>query len=250
MDKQKGLLCLSLPSVFLAGNGGNLRNMAMWDAIKRMGFKGGKVLEPSMGVGNFIGLMPNDVYKKSHVTGIELDGITARIAKLLYPKQTILSQGFETAKLRDGSFDLAISNVPFGDYKLHDTRYAKHNLFIHDYFITRALDLVRPGGVVAFITTSGSLNSGRSMNMRQLAADKARLLGAIRLPGTSFSKNALTDVTTDILFLQRLGEGETNTSPAWTISALPNFPLQKPRPPQLEISASLKKLAWTTPYLG
>lgn len=188
---------------------------AMWDAIKRMGFKGGKVLEPSMGVGNFIGLMPNDVYKKSHVTGIELDGITARIAKQLYPKQTILSQGFETAKLRDGSFDLAISNVPFGDYKLHDTRYAKHNLFIHDYFITRALDLVRPGGVVAFITTSGSLNSGRSMNMRQLAADKARLLGAIRLPGTSFSKNALTDVTTDILFLQRLGEGETNTSPAW-----------------------------------
>ncbi len=188
---------------------------AMWDAIKRMGFKGGKVLEPSMGVGNFIGLMPDDVYKKSHVTGIELDGITARIAKQLYPKQTILSQGFETAKLRDGSFDLAISNVPFGDYKLHDTRYAKHNLFIHDYFITRALDLVRPGGVVAFITTTGSLNSGRSMNMRLLAADKARLLGAIRLPGTSFSKNALTDVTTDILFLQRLGEGETNTSPAW-----------------------------------
>lgn len=186
---------------------------AMYTALGQMGFEGGKVLEPSMGVGNFFGLLPESM-KDSQLTGVELDSISGRIARKLYPNADIKITGYENTKFADNSFDVAIGNVPFGDYSLHDRRYDKDHLLIHDYFFVKTLDKVRPGGIVAFVTSKGTLDKANPA-ARRLMAERADLLGAIRLPNTAFKANAGASVTTDILFLQKR-DTPPEQLPAWT----------------------------------
>lgn len=176
---------------------------AMYEAVGTMEFTPGNILEPSCGIGNFFGLVP-EKYQQSNLYGVELDSLTGRIAKQLYQKAGITIGGFEKTEHPDDFFDLAIGNVPFGEYKVHDKRYDKQNLFIHDYFLTKTLDKVRPGGVVAIITTKGTLDKANS-RVREGLAQKADLLGAIRLPNNAFKVNAGTEVTSDILFFQKRG---------------------------------------------
>jgi N12 class adenine-specific DNA methylase len=186
----------------------------IYDALERLGFTGGRVLEPALGIGHFFGLMPGEMAARSRLTGIELDPLTARIARHLYPDADIRAQGFETAKLVEGSFNLAISNVPFGDYKLRDPRFDDRNFLIHDYFFAKGLEQVRPGGLMVFITSKGTLDKVNS-GLRSYLSDKADLLGAIRLPNTAFKQNANTEVTTDIIFLRKLAGGEKPGGPPW-----------------------------------
>lgn len=173
----------------------------MYQALEQMGVHPDTVLEPAMGVGNFFGLMPESM-QNATLMGVELDSITGRLAKQLYPQANITVDGFERVNLPDNSIDLAVGNVPFGSYKLADPRYDKQNLLIHDYFFVKTLDKVRPGGIVAFITSKGTLDKQDSI-VREYLAQRADLLGAVRLPNNAFSRNAGTDVTTDILFLQK-----------------------------------------------
>jgi hypothetical protein len=186
----------------------------IYEAVERLGFRGGRVLEPALGIGHFFGLMPPEIAARSRLTGIELDPLTASIARHLYPDADIRAQGFEAARLVEASFDLAISNVPFGDYKLHDPQFNDRNFLVHDYFFAKGLQQVRPGGLLVFITSKGTLDKLNS-GLRDYLYDKADLLGAIRLPNTAFQQNANTEVTTDIIFLRRLAEGEKPTGPAW-----------------------------------
>ena len=174
---------------------------AMYQAVERMGLRPGNILEPSCGIGNFFGLLPEGM-QGAKLYGVELDSLTGRIAKQLYQKADITVDGFENTDYPDDFFDLAMGNVPFGNYMVYDRRYIQQNLLIHDYFITKALDKVRPGGVVAFITTKGTMDKQNS-KVRQELAQKADLLGAIRLPNNAFKANAGTEVTTDILFFQK-----------------------------------------------
>lgn len=173
---------------------------AIYEAVGNMGFTAGNILEPSMGIGNFFGLLPEDM-SGSKLYGVELDSITGRIAKQLYPKADITVAGFETTDRRD-FFDLAVGNVPFGNYKVNDKAYNKLNFSIHDYFFAKTLDQVRAGGVIAFITSRYTMDK-ESTEVRKYIAERADLLGAIRLPNNAFKKNAGTEVTTDILFLQK-----------------------------------------------
>lgn len=173
----------------------------MYQALEKMGIHPDTVLEPAMGVGNFFGLLPESM-QNATLMGVELDSITGRLAKQLYPQANITVDGFERVNLPDNSIDLAVGNVPFGSYKLADPRYDKQNLLIHDYFFVKTLDKVRPGGIVAFITSKGTLDKQDS-TVREYLAQRADLLGAVRLPNNAFSRNAGTDVTTDMLFLQK-----------------------------------------------
>ena len=173
----------------------------MYQALERMGVHPDTILEPAMGVGNFFGLLPESM-QNATLMGVELDSITGRLAKQLYPQANITVDGFERVNLPDNSIDLAVGNVPFGSYKLADPRYDKQNLLIHDYFFVKTLDKVRPGGIVAFITSKGTLDKQDS-TVREYLAQRADILGAVRLPNNAFSRNAGTDVTTDILFLQK-----------------------------------------------
>lgn len=187
--------------------------------LSDMGFSKGKLLEPSCGVGNFIGMIPEDMQAK--VTGIELDSLTGRIAKKLYPEAQIQICGFENSNLKSESFDVAVGNVPFGDIRVYDKKYNKENLLIHDYFFFKSLDMVKPGGVVAFITSKGTLDK-RNDTARRLLAEKAEFLGAVRLPNNAFKANAGTEVTSDIIFLQKRTEPITITSenePLWIKTA-------------------------------
>jgi SAM-dependent methyltransferase len=193
---------------------------AMYRAAERFGFKGGRVLEPACGIGHFVGLMPEDMLRRSTVTGIEIDPLTARIAKALYPDADIRAQAFEQTKLADGFYDLAISNVPFGDYTVHDPRWNSYKFSIHDYFFAAALEKVRPGGLMMFITSRGTMDKLDS-TLRELLSARTELLGAIRLPNDAFKKNAGTEVTTDIVMLRKLRPGETPTGPAWKETAEP-----------------------------
>jgi N12 class adenine-specific DNA methylase len=174
---------------------------AMWEAIRRMGFDRGNILEPSMGVGNFFGLLPQSM-AGSKLYGVELDSVTARIAQKLYPSANIQQAGFEKTEFSDAFFDLAIGNVPFGNYQVADKRYDKHGFSIHNYFFAKTLDKVRPGGVVAFITSKFTMDE-RNPKVRKYLAARAELLGAVRLPNNAFLKNAGTETTMDILFLQK-----------------------------------------------
>jgi len=191
---------------------------AMYRAAERFGFKGGRVLEPACGIGHFVGLMPEEMLRRSTVTGIEIDPLTARIAKALYPDADIRAQPFEQTKLADGFYDLAVSNVPFGDYTVHDPRFNNYKFSIHDYFFAAALEKVRPGGLLMFITSRGTMDKLDS-TLRELLSTRTELLGAIRLPNDAFKKNAGTEVTTDIVMLRRLHPGETPTGPAWKETA-------------------------------
>ena len=172
----------------------------IYDAVERMGFRSGNILEPSMGVGNFFGMLP-DTMQDSRLYGVELDSITGRIAKKLYPQADITVAGFETTDRRD-FYDLAVGNVPFGQYKVNDKAYNKLGFSIHNYFFAKAIDQVRPGGVVAFVTSRYTLDS-KDSSARKHMAERADLLGAIRLPNNAFKANAGTDVVSDIIFLQK-----------------------------------------------
>ena len=187
----------------------------IYEAVERLGFRGGRLLEPALGVGHFFGLMPAEMAARSSLTGVELDPLTASIARHLYPDADIRAQGFESARLVEGSFDLAISNVPFGDYKLHDPQFNARNFLVHDYFFAKGAQQVRPGGLLVFITSKGTLDKVNS-GLRDFLFDKTNFLGAIRLPNTAFLQNANTEVTTDIIILQKLAEGEKPSGPAWT----------------------------------
>ena len=174
---------------------------AIYDAIDRMGFSKGNILEPAMGTGNFFGMLPENM-QDSRLYGVELDGITGRIARQLYPKADVKITDFEKTDYPNDFFDVAVGNVPFGQYKVPDRVYDKHNFLIHDYFFAKALDKVRPGGVVAFVTSKGTMDK-KSPEVRKYLAQRAELLGAIRLPNTAFKENAGTEVTSDILFLKK-----------------------------------------------
>ena len=184
----------------------------MYEALDRLGFSQGNILEPSCGTGNFFGLLP-DGMAGSKLHGVEIDELTGRIAKQLYQKANIAVQGFEETKLPDDHFDVVIGNVPFGDFKVNDSRYNAQKFLIHDYFFAKALDKVRTGGVVAFITSKGTMDKA-SPEVRKYIAQRAELLGAIRLPDNTFRANAGTEVTSDILFLQKR-DRITDIEPDW-----------------------------------
>ena len=185
---------------------------AMYQALENMNFKTGNVLEPSCGIGNFIGMRP-DSLADAKIYGIELDSISGRIAQQLYQKSAIAVQGFEKTDLPDSFFDVAIGNIPFGSFKVSDKRYDKHNFLIHDYFFARTLDKVRPGGIVAFITSKGTMDK-ETASVRKYIAQRAELLGAIRLPNNTFKSAAGTEVTSDILFFQKR-DRLTDITPDW-----------------------------------
>ncbi|MDO4175283.1 MAG: N-6 DNA methylase, partial [Eubacteriales bacterium] len=174
---------------------------AVYDTLENLGFEQGNILEPACGTGNFFGLLPESM-SSSNLYGIELDPITGAIAKQLYPNAKIAIQGFEESTLPDNYFDVVLGNVPFGDFKVDDARYNSENFLIHDFFFAKALDKVRPGGVVAFITSKGTMDK-KDPSVRRYLAQRAELLGAIRLPEDTFQANAGTEVTSDILFLQK-----------------------------------------------
>ena len=183
----------------------------IYDAVERMGFRSGNILEPSMGVGNFFGMLP-DTMQDSRLYGVELDSITGRIAKMLYPQADITVAGFETTDRRD-FYDLAVGNVPFGQYKVNDKAYNKLGFSIHNYFFAKAIDQVRPGGVVAFVTSRYTMDS-KDSTARKHMAERADLLGAIRLPNNAFKANAGTEVVSDIIFLQKR-DRPIDREPAW-----------------------------------
>src|ERR1019366_1906654 len=187
---------------------------AMYAALQRFGFEHGRILEPACGIGHFIGLLPENMRERSLVTGIEIDSITARLAKALYPDADIRQQPFEEAKLADGFYDAVLSNVPFGDYKPYDPRLKRWNFVIHDYFFAAALAKVRPGGLILFITSKGTLDKVDG-GLREYVRQKSELLGAIRLPNDAFKRNANTEVTTDIVMLRRYLPGEIPSGPSW-----------------------------------
>ena len=174
---------------------------AIYDAVGKMGFTRGNVLDPAAGIGNFYGCLPEEM-KGSRLYGAELDGITGRIAKQLYPHADIQITGFENTTYPNDFFDVAVGNVPFGQYKVSDRQYDKHNFLIHDYFFAKTLDKVRPGGIVAFVTSKGTMDK-KNPEVRKYLAQRAELLGAVRLPNTAFKENAGTEVTSDILFLKK-----------------------------------------------
>ena len=174
---------------------------AMYEALSNMGLSKGNVLEPSCGVGNFMGLVPESM-ENIKMYGVELDSVSGRIAQQLYQKNKIAVQGFETMQFPDSFFDCVVGNVPFGNYKVPDKRYDRHNFLIHDYFIAKSLDLVRPGGVVVVVTSSGTMDK-KDSSVREYLANRADLVGAIRLPNNAFQRNANTSVVADILFLQK-----------------------------------------------
>ena len=184
----------------------------MNQALVQFGFRSGNVLEPSMGIGNFFGSLPTPM-QRSNLYGVEIDSISGRIAKQLYQTANISIMGFEKTDYPDNFFDVVVGNVPFGDYKIFDPKYNKHNFRIHDYFIAKALNQVRPGGMVAVITTKGTLDKSNP-SIRKYIAERAELVGAIRLPNTAFKDNAGTEVTADILFLQKR-ERKMDIEPDW-----------------------------------
>lgn len=185
---------------------------AVYKVLSRMGFKGGNILEPSCGIGNFLGVLPESM-EGSRFYGVEIDRISGRIARQLYQKENIHMGGFEDADLPDSFFDVAVGNVPFGDFKVSDKRYDRHKWLIHDYFFGKALDKVRAGGVIAFVTSKGTMDK-KDPSVRRYLAQRAELLGAVRIPSDTFSKNAGTEVTSDIIFLQKR-ESQIIQEPDW-----------------------------------
>lgn len=189
----------------------------IYHALDRFGFQKGKILEPAAGIGNFYHGLPPQM-RDSSLCGVEIDPVSAKIARYLHPSADIRNTGFEKAEMEDNSFDVVIGNVPFGNYRLHDPRYKSRKLKIHDYFITKSMDLLRPGGILAVVTSKGTLDK-KDSSMRKGLAEQAELLGAVRLPEKSFGRNADTDVTSDILFFQKKPEPALE-EPIWTFTGL------------------------------
>ena len=186
--------------------------MCINQALANFGVTKGNILEPSMGIGNFFGSMP-DAMQNCKLYGVEMDDVTGRIAKQLYQNANITIAGFEDTKFQDNFFDAAVGNVPFGDYKVYDPKYNKLNFRVHDYFLAKALDQIRPGGIAAFITTKGTMDKANP-NVRRYLAQRAELIGAIRLPNTAFKEHAGTEVTSDILFFKKR-ERQIDIEPDW-----------------------------------
>jgi len=186
----------------------------IYDVLSRMGFRGGRILEPAMGVGHFFGMLPLGIAFESRLCGIEIDTVSGRISKLLYPDSDIRITGFEDAKLPDNFFDLALSNVPFGNYRVHDPRYDRYRFSIHDYFFAKAIDVVRPGGMIAFITSMFTLDKKES-RLQKYLFERADMVGAVRLPNAAFKGIANTSVTSDIILLQKRQEGTIPASCSW-----------------------------------
>ena len=218
-DEYMELLTLLSPGEYESAKGSTLNAhyttptviRAIYDGLSNLGFENGRVLEPAMGVGNFLGMMPENM-RQSSIYGVELDGITGRIARQLYPNAEIQICGYENTNFPDNFFDVAVGNVPFGQYKLSEKRYDKLNLNIHDHFFAKSLDKIRPSGVIAFVTSKGTLDKENS-KFRAYLAQRAELLGAIRLPNNAFKDNAGTEVTSDIIFLQKRAEMLENDAP-------------------------------------
>jgi N12 class adenine-specific DNA methylase/predicted O-methyltransferase YrrM len=187
---------------------------ALYAGVARLGFEGGRILEPSCGIGHFIGLMPEAIQSKSSITGIELDSITARIAQQLYPDADIRHGAYEKSQVPDNYYDLAISNVPFGDYQPYDKRFNVHKFPIHDYFFAASLERIRPGGLIVFITSKGTLDK-QNARLRRYVSKQADLVAAVRLPNTAFKGNAHTEVTTDLVILRKRLPGQSPTGAAW-----------------------------------
>lgn len=187
---------------------------AMYAALERLGFRGGRILEPACGIGHFIGFMPEAIQSQSVITGVEIDPLTAQIANALYPDADIRNEPFEKANITDEFYDVAVSNIPFGDYKPFDPKFNRQGFLIHDYFFARGLEKVRPGGLVMFITSRGTMDKTDS-TLRKHLAERADLIGAIRLPNTAFKRNANTEVTTDIIILKKLRLRETAKGEKW-----------------------------------
>lgn len=185
---------------------------AIFDAVGQIGFQKGNILEPSMGIGNFFGMMPEEMAESSHLYGVELDSISGRIAQKLYPKADIKVEGFQNTSVRD-FYDIAVGNVPFGNYRVPDKAYDKYGFAIHNYFFAKTLDEVRPGGIIAFVTSRFTMDS-KNQSARKYIAQRAKFLGAIRLPNTAFKANAGTDVVSDIIFLQKRDHPE-DVEPDW-----------------------------------
>lgn len=188
----------------------------IYEALERMGFKGGNILEPSCGIGNFFSAMPNDLRKNSKLYGVEIDDISGRIAKLLHPDADIKICGFEKTSFSNNLFDVVIGNVPFGNFKVYDKEYSKHNLLIHEYFLTKSLDKVACGGLVCMITSKGTLDK-ENMSVRKYLAERADLVGAIRLPNTTFKDSANTEATSDIIILKKK-DAPVISEPDWIYS--------------------------------
>lgn len=186
----------------------------LYEGIAHLGFQGGRVLEPALGIGHFFGLMPQGMAQECQLTGVEIDSISGRIAKQLYPKADIRIQGYETAVLRDDSCDLAIGNVPFGDFQLYDPRYKRFNFLIHDYFFAASVDRVRPGGLIVFITSKGTMDK-TVLKLRRYLMERCDLVGAIRLPENTFMANAGTEVVSDIVILRKRMKGEAPNGIHW-----------------------------------
>ena len=184
----------------------------MYEILGNMGLRSSNGLEPSCGIGNFMGLLPEGM-EGVRMYGVELDGISGRIARQLYQNNSIAIQGFETTDYPDSFFDFVIGNVPFGNYKVSDSKYNRYNFMIHDYFIIKSLDLIRPGGVIVVVTSSGTLDK-QNPSVRQCISNRADLLGAIRLPNNAFQRNANTSVVADILFFQKRDRAVIN-QPDW-----------------------------------
>lgn len=186
---------------------------SIYKALGNMGFEGGKILDPATGVGNFLGKMPESISAKSEITAVEKDSISGRIAKALYPNANVNISGFEDMIYPDNTFDVAVGNIPFGDFKLSDRNYDKHNFMIHDYFFAKAIDKIHPGGIIAFITSKGTLDKA-NQKVRKYISERADLIGAIRLPNNTFKSYAGTEVTSDIIFLQKREE-LNDVAPEW-----------------------------------
>lgn len=221
---------------------------AVWDGVKRLGFDGGRILEPSAGNGYFLGAMPTDMAARSTITAIELDPTSARITKELYGQYgvRVLNKGFEEEKLPDGFFDLVISNVPFGAYPVPETRSVPYrNFHIHDYFFAKAMDVVRPGGIVAFITSTGTMDKFDS-SVREYLASKAELVGAVRLPSGAFAESANTSVVTDVLFLKRHEDAlaVSDDAPLWV-----GTPEPVPKGPRLRVEGHEWSDMSVNPYI-
>lgn len=186
----------------------------MYEVVIRLGFQGGRVLEPSLGIGNFFGMMPEHLLSRSKLSGVEIDSLSGRISKQLYPDTDIRLVGYEDAKYPKNFFDLVISNVPFGDIPIHDPLYKRQKFNIHEYFFAKSLDLVRPGGIVAFVTSRYLMDRQNSATRKYLI-ERADLLGAVRLPSSAFKQSANTDVTSDVIFLQKRVPGAVPVQIAW-----------------------------------
>ncbi len=187
---------------------------AIYTALQRFGFEGGRILEPALGIGHFIGLMPGEMHARSHITGIEIDSVSTRIARALYPDCDLRHQPFEEAKLADEFYDVAVSNIPFGNYRPFDPRLKSWKFLIHDYFFAAALQKVRPGAIVAFITSRGTLDKSDPV-LREFVEHQADFLGAFRLPNDAFKRNANTEVTTDVVMLRKRLPGELPSGERW-----------------------------------